>query len=146
MPVSPSSAWAMPKPARDALVVQLPPALHVGQRGMGEDELARREGRTQALRGIDARAEERDLEAPQPPVGARLAGDVPPFGAQVGVAAVVARKGQGARGQRAGAPAQGAECAQRQQRAAGYQASSACSRCSAAAQSPMQHRTQAASW
>lgn len=140
--------------AGNALVVQLATALHVGQRRVRKHELARGEGGLHALRGIHARAKKGDLKAPQPLVGLRMAGDVPPLGAQIGVAAVVAREGQRARRQgpggsspAAGSTAQralGREC---QQRAApDHQASSACSRVCAAAQSPRQRCTQASSW
>ncbi|MNY52921.1 hypothetical protein D3C86_1886390 [compost metagenome] len=79
----------------------------VGQRGVRKDQLARGKGRAQVLGRGNAGAEEGQLETQQPATGLYLAGDVPPLGAEIGVAAEVTREHQGARWQGAGGGWQG---------------------------------------
>ncbi len=90
--------------ARDALVVQQPAAAHVGERGVREQQLVGREGGAQRAGLVHPGAEEGDLETPVLAVLPGVSGDVPPLGAQVRVAAVVARECQGTRGQRVRRP------------------------------------------
>ena len=82
-------------PAGDALVVPQLAGLHVGDGGMGKQQLPRGQPAGQGLRHVHPAAEEGHLEAEGPPgIVLGVAGQVPPFGARVVVAAVVARKDQ----------------------------------------------------
>ena len=79
--------------ARGSLVVAQPPVTRIGERAVREQKLVRCEPARIVFRDAGAMAEESDLEAGD--MAARIfepAGDVPPFIAEAGVAAVVAWK------------------------------------------------------
>ncbi len=81
------------RPARDALRMQMRFRAQVGQRGMGKQQVPRREAAVQTFGQPGAAAEEGDLEAVALAVGrAQVAGDVPPLDRRAQVGAVVARK------------------------------------------------------
>jgi hypothetical protein len=63
--------------------------------GMGEEDLARRDRRIEAFGAATAGAKEGELEADVALRRVERAGDIPPLGAESGMAAVIAREGQG---------------------------------------------------
>ena len=75
--------------AGDACIVAQSALLEVGQRGVGEDQLAGGETARMSGRNPGRGAKERDLEAPEPRLGLEGAGDVPPFGPGLGMSAEV---------------------------------------------------------
>src|SRR6266571_8231240 len=79
--------------ARGALVVQQPTGRRIGERGMREEQLPRREAAGKVLGDARPVAKKSDLHA-EFPAARRLepAGDVPPFAAELRMAAVVARE------------------------------------------------------
>ncbi|MNT12099.1 hypothetical protein D3C72_1470140 [compost metagenome] len=82
--------------ARRALVVLELAGHGITQCDIGEQQLLRREAAWVGLVELRARAEERNLEAERRScLRLQPAGGIPPFGAIVGVRAVVAREGQG---------------------------------------------------
>jgi hypothetical protein len=86
--------------ARDALVVPQFAPLHVGERRVREDQLPGREARAHVLRAVHAGAEERDLEAELALARNGAPGEVPPFGAEIRMRAMIARETQLGRRQR----------------------------------------------
>jgi hypothetical protein len=87
--------------ARDALVVPAACGLRTSVTAACANTSCLAAKADACLRAVHARAEEGHLEAERTPgLRLRVAGDVPPLGAQVGVAAEVARKLEPALGQR----------------------------------------------
>ena len=90
---------------RYALVVPEAAAPKVGQRGVGKQQMARSKARSHCLRGLQPYPEESQLKAQIVPLFARarraVTGDVPPFGAQLRMAAEIAREGKRCRRRRA---------------------------------------------
>ena len=84
---------------RYALVVHQALALHIGQRGVRKQQLLCRKGRRKTLRNVDPRPKKRHLKPPEPALRLGVPCDVPPLGAQIRMAAVVAWKHQRACGQ-----------------------------------------------
>jgi len=81
--------------ARDPLIVAKAPERRVGDRGVGKDQLPRRECARTRLRDPWTAAEERDLDTDLAVLSiAKPARDIPPLGAKGGVAAVIARERQ----------------------------------------------------
>ena len=84
------------RPAGNALVMPEALAHHIGEGGMGKQQLARGQARTHGLRALDPAAKKGDLET----VGCLLpghvgpAGEVPPLGLEVGVRTGIAWKHQ----------------------------------------------------
>ena len=88
--------------ARNALVMPEFFPLHIGHCRMRKDQLFGRKFRLQTLRRTHPGAEKCQLKTEFTRLSsqaARMAGDVPPLGAQVGVRAMVGREHQGSRGQ-----------------------------------------------
>jgi hypothetical protein len=103
--------------ARAALVVHEAPDRRVGQRRVADHQLARREVARVGAVGTRAAAKERDLKTQRALVGRfDPAGGIPPFGAKLGMGAVVARERQRRTGRDGGKHGRFGARWQRQQR------------------------------